>query len=232
MPSSLTTPFLPLTLSVFPGTSSIASFVEEATPTITDPVDQRDRASATYPLAPPLSSSPSSNTTAAPARPYAHGRRLTLSRFPLLRKGSREQSWSPSTHFKGGSTAPPEPAESLFLATGAPRASSSIARGREISPARGSSVDDSPDIDVIAEDLENNLHAARTSTARKPDKMHQTSSRLLRMTNDERPYTSVSMNLLVYLLKPPPHRERLAHIHLPESAPSRSSPHQLLLEPG
>jgi hypothetical protein len=213
----LTTPFLSLTLSVSADTSDIATFAKEATPTSTDPVEQKDRALATrsaapYSPAPPLSSSTSNNTTTAPARPSAHSRRLTLSRFPLLRKGSREQSWSPSTHFKGSSTAPPEPAESLFLSTGAPRASSSIARGPEISPARGTAVDDSHDTDVIVEDLENTPHAARTSTVRKPDKMHQTSSRLLRMTNDERPYTSVSIDLPQRFRRYPLVRGRLVNI--------------------
>lgn len=197
-----TTPFLPLTVQ-----ASAVSSSSQPTQQDPEPSTIAEHNHHHYPTLPPSAASglpPSltastgkSNPPAPSSRPSNHSRRYTLSRFPLLRKGSRELSRTPSTHFKinsssqqGQATAP---TDSPFLATGAPRASSSIARGRDPSPAREPTTD-SHEPDVITEEVEQKGHADRTR-AGKPDKMHQTSSRLLRMTDDERPYTRVSFSV-------------------------------------
>ena len=131
---------------------------------------------------PPPSSSSSSS------RSINHARRYTLSRFPLLRKGSRELARSPST----SSSASKSPADSLFHPTGAPRPSQSIARGPEFAAAREPAPSTHRDGDVIAQEATTTTRQPLRLKAQKPDKMHQTSSRLLRMTDDERPYTRVS----------------------------------------
>jgi len=101
------------------------------------------------------------------ARPSVHSRRLTFSRFPLLRKGSRELGRSPS-YSKGTTSAPPSLPQSLLPS----------------SPIDGHEAH-------AAEDVDKSTNAAPAPRKTKSDKMHQTSSRLLRMTDDERPYTRV-----------------------------------------
>ncbi|KAI8934231.1 hypothetical protein NX059_008977 [Plenodomus lindquistii] len=179
-------PFTPLTLSPPSPSSSLSSLhslhslhlLPHAThdarsPTAADPFyhDQRyerpSRAAYTDPDA--LSLTPSTgNTTppAAPSRSATTARRYTLARFPLLRKASRDLTASPATTTK--------PA----LPTRAPRPSISTPRGRDTSPARKS----------IAQAREPDASNQEVEPTRS-DKMHQTSSRLLRMTDDERPFT-------------------------------------------
>lgn len=136
---------------------------------------------------PPPSSSSSSS------RSINHARRYTLSRFPLLRKGSRELARSPSS-----SSASKSPADSLFHPTGAPRPSQSIARGPELAAAREPAPSTHRDGDVIPQEATNTSRQSLRLRAQRPDKMHQTSSRLLRMTDDERPYTRVSSIVYYY----------------------------------
>lgn len=186
----LTTPLLPLTVSASAvSPSSLARFPDSASLRLRDyPDDQfvSGSCSAASSDAPALApSSSKSNPPAPSARPSTHSRRLTLSRFPLLRNGSRELYRSPSAHFKASSVSPTAPA------TGAPRTSSSIARGRDSSPTREHSAD-SHEADLATKEAGHQGQTARPR-ATKPDKMHQTSSRLLRMTDDERPYTRVSV---------------------------------------
>ncbi|KAI4628609.1 hypothetical protein J4E83_003161 [Alternaria metachromatica] len=182
------------TTSLLPLTASVSSVPDSLSPPTSEPLHPRpdhhhhhdpDR----LPIAPAsagsdalsATSSASKNSPPPPSsRAINHARRYTLSRFPLLRKGSRELSRTPSTT--------KSPAESPFYATGAPRSSQSLARGPDLSPARepASPHDDG---DVIAEEAENTHRLPDRPRAGKPDKMHQTSSRLLRMTDDERPFT-------------------------------------------
>jgi hypothetical protein len=175
----LSTPSLSLTVPATSAPPSLAVFVAE--PAGSHPQHEQSQQPASAPADPPPS-------TVAPARP-THSRRLTLSRFPLLRKGSRELGRSPSTH-KGSGTTPPPPVHTPFLSTGAPRASTSTLRGPETSPARTPSAHGN-EADSIQE-LEEGTLAASTLRQARPGKMHQTSSRLLRMTDDERPFTRVS----------------------------------------
>jgi hypothetical protein len=178
MPFS-TTPILPLTVSVSSPPTSPSLITRE--PLSKRPDEQHHCDIGPFaPPAPPsaVSDAPSSTFPASKSnpsvRPSSHARRYTsLSRFPLLRKGSRELSRTPSSA--------KSPAASPFHATGAPRASSSTARASESPPAATHE-----DADVITEPPK------ITQRAGKPDKMHQTSSRLLRMTDDERPFTRVS----------------------------------------
>jgi hypothetical protein len=186
----LTTPFVPLTVSFSSAPSPSAVFVDSQPPsagprhttarnTTREPADDAEQTDQFVSAAP---DPPPSFTAPPAARPSTHSRRLTLSRFPLLRnKSSRELARSPS--ILKSSTAPP-PTHSL-LATARPRTSTSTLRGRQTSPSRAPSVhgherDTSEEADP----------PTRTAPANK-DKMHQTSSRLLRMTDDERPYTRV-----------------------------------------
>jgi len=188
------------TTSLLPLTASVSSVPDSLSPPTSEPLHPRpdhhhhhnpDRlpiapASAGSD-APSATSSGSKNSPPPPSsRAINHARRYTLSRFPLLRKGSRELSRTPSTT--------KSPAESPFYATGAPRSSQSLARGPDLSPARepASPHDDG---DVIAEEAENTHRLPDRPRAGKPDKMHQTSSRLLRMTDDERPFTRVSTTI-------------------------------------
>ncbi len=130
-------------------------------------------------------------THAEPAlsiRSASHSRRLTLSRFPLLRKGSRELSRWPSAHFRSPA------ADSPFLATGAPRASSSLQRRPSVSPASNLAAH-ADNARVIPEETAP-THPTNGHSTDNKDKMHQTSSRLLRMTDDERPYTRVSITIV------------------------------------
>ena len=144
---------------------------------------------------------PSTASSAPAAR--SSTRRLTFTRFPLLRKGSRELTRATSAHFRGSSisaAAPPSRADSPFLSTGAPRASrTSFAQGRteqptvEPSSARDPSAHASLRSGSIGGEEPGNIHDTTSlQQAAYSGKMHQTSSRLLRMTDDERPYTRVS----------------------------------------
>lgn len=204
----LTTPFLPLTVSAASLSSSNSSHTGE-TP---DPGPDSDEPQLRFDLEALSAVSEAFATTTpapstAPPAPAARSssRRLTFTRFPLLRKGSRELTRV--AHFRGSSisaAAPPSRADSPFLSTGAPRSSrTSFARGRtelpifEPTSAREPSVPASLRCGSISG--EEPLHYAdREATslslpqAAQSAKMHQTSSRLLRMTDDERPYTRVS----------------------------------------
>lgn len=188
----LTTPFLPLTVPAYPATPQLATFVNGV-----NPAPHAESIPPPAPSSLPPTAAPTvlhrTASTAPAARSGVHSRRLTLSRFPLLRsKGSRELARSPSTslHSKSGTPTPPTSPDSPFLATGAPRSSTSIARACDI--AREPAAEDVHEVDVITEEAENFSRPATPSVPSKPDKMHQTSSRLLRMTDDERPYTRVS----------------------------------------
>jgi hypothetical protein len=177
-------------------------------------------------------------------KPHSERRRSTLtSRFPLLRKASRDPANSsstphiaalPSIHIRGSSASIRLPsADSPFLSTGEPRASVSSTRGRitrqsedlqprapSNAPSNRSSIrsghhdvfsdaasthsttplTSSGSIDDTTPDEQPEPILAATpkptappSAAKDKDrKMHQTSSRLLRMTDDERPFTRVS----------------------------------------
>ncbi|RYN57134.1 Developmental regulator [Alternaria tenuissima] len=186
-----TTSLLPLTVSVSSVPNSLSP-PPPSEPLLPRPHHQHKDDSDRLPSAPasagsdaPASTSPASKSNPPPPPssrgPINHARRYTLSRFPLLRKGSRELTRTPSTT--------KSPAESPFYATGAPRSSQSLARGPDLSPARESAASPHEDGDVIAEEEEATRHLSERPRAGKPDKMHQTSSRLLRMTDDERPYT-------------------------------------------
>jgi hypothetical protein len=201
------------TTSLLPLTASVSSVPDSLSPPTSEPLhpqphghddghdddnnDNDDDDRVRLPTAPasagsdaPASTSSASKSNPPPpsSRAINHARRYTLSRFPLLRKGSRELSRTPST------TKSPS-AESPFHATGAPRSSQSLARGPDFSPARESAATPHDDGDVIAEEAEHTQHQLERPRASKPDKMHQTSSRLLRMTDDERPYTRVSTTI-------------------------------------
>jgi hypothetical protein len=182
-----TTPLLPLTVSVSEEPKSLTLSAHEPLP------DEQNKGHKDAPVlapssaasdAPALTSSAgkSNPPAASSAKPFTHARRYTLSRFPLLRKGSRELSRTPSASSRS-------PAESPLHATRAPRASQTVARGRDISSARESATPTPEDSNVIAEEAEKTPQ--HLSRAARPDKMHQTSSRLLRMTDDERPFTRV-----------------------------------------
>ncbi|OAL48763.1 RGS-domain-containing protein [Pyrenochaeta sp. DS3sAY3a] len=204
-----TTPFLPQPASA--ASAAPAAIALPPLPAVTDADTSTTVDDAVHPAQHLLALPSASGTSlsdppalAAPAgksappapspRPSSHSRRYTLSRFPLLRKGSRELARTPSAHHKPANISAVPPADSPFLATGAPRASSSIARASDVSAPRESSAD-SYDPNVIVEEAESTaaLKAAKT------DKMHQTSSRLLRMTDDERPYTRVLKHDLMTL---------------------------------
>ena len=192
-----TTTLLPLTESVSPVPDSLTSSTTEPRH-LAFRADRSDRLATTpSPPSPPasaasdapaLTSSLSKSDPTPPppsSRSANHARRYTLTRFPLLRKGSRELSRSPSTTSS--------PAHSPFYPTGAPRASQSIARGPETSAARQSPTSPHQEASVTAQDApDTRQRVAERPGEGKPDKMHQTSSRLLRMTDDERPFTRVS----------------------------------------
>ncbi|KAF1960106.1 developmental regulator flbA [Byssothecium circinans] len=198
------------------------------------------------------SNAAASRTTKAPTaatKPVVPTRRSTLtSRFPLLRKSSREAG-----HSRGNSilsTPPP------FLTAGVPRASSSTPRadrdsfdeqGRNKSrePATNdrlsarspshepdstsqasthtsrsasaaSTTNTSPQSES-SNKLDSNRQPRTSSRAAKAadKKMHQTSSRLLRMTDDERPFTRDFKDLfstLMVSLPLTPHRVRFRMI--------------------
>ncbi|KAL5120119.1 hypothetical protein ACEQ8H_001944 [Pleosporales sp. CAS-2024a] len=162
-------------------------------------VDGQPSASAADPLAATAATTTTTTTTPpaapAPARP-AHARRLTLSRFPLLRKGSRELARPPST-------TPSLLTHALLPSVLAPRASTPTLPGPDPS-CTGHNPPEPP-----------TAPTAPPQPAPKPAKMHQTSSRLLRMTGDERPYTRDFKDLystLMVSLPLTPHRVRFRMI--------------------
>jgi hypothetical protein len=201
----LATPFLPLTVSASSAFTPLAVFVHPPPPPSQSSTTSRSNSASTARpqhddahddshLTTPDDTAKSHPVPASippvAARPHPHTRRLTLSRLPLLRKGSRELARSPSTthhhhhhHAKASSTstAGTAPPPSLLLSsTASPRSSTSTVRGHHFYPARA------PSFDGHEQPIS---HEADSS--QKPGKMHQTSSRLLRMTDDERPYTRV-----------------------------------------
>ena len=201
----LTTPFLPLTVSAASLSSSNSSPIGEQ-PDTGPPTDEPQ---LRFDLE-ALSAVSEASATTKPASTAARStsRRLTFTRFPLLRKGSRELTRVTSAdlraHFRGTSisaAAPPSRAESPFLSTGAPRSSrTSLARGHteqhafDLSSARESSVPASLRSGSGEEEPGSTSEPTSLQQAAQAGKMHQTSSRLLRMTDDERPYTRVSLS--------------------------------------
>lgn len=199
----LTTPFLPLTVSAASLSSSNSSHTGEQPDTglPTDEPQLRFDLEA-------LSAVSEASATTKPTAARSTSRRLTFTRFPLLRKGSRELTRVTSAdlraHFRGSSisaAAPPSRAESPFLSTGAPRSSRiSLARGRteqhafDLASAREPSVPASLRSGSGEEEPGNISEPTSLQQAAQAGKMHQTSSRLLRMTDDERPYTRVSVS--------------------------------------
>jgi hypothetical protein len=185
----LPTPLAPLTASVSSASVLPAVFVGRPPSTTAQHRQASPSASASTSApadAPAAAPASTAAAAAAAARPH-HARRLTFSRFPLLRKGSRELTRSPSAHSnKGSNAAPPAPTHSLFLA---PRASLSKSRGLDTPPA-SKPTPDGHEL-LVSEEVDSDTTAADSPRAGRPDKMHQTSSRLLRMTDDERPYTRV-----------------------------------------
>ncbi|KAF2833936.1 developmental regulator flbA [Ophiobolus disseminans] len=155
----LYTPFLSLTVPL-PAASSIAFFVP-ADKSQAEKKTQRASAAPETP-APPAPAF----TTVAPRPSFAHGRRLTA----LFTN-------------KAIST----PSDLPFPLAGAPRPSTSTLRGHDAPPARAPSTH-SQRADGIPEGEESTLAASPLPHATS-GKMHQTSSRLLRMTDDERPFT-------------------------------------------
>ncbi|KAF1358750.1 RGS-domain-containing protein [Lizonia empirigonia] len=225
----LTTPFLPLTVSAASLSSSNSSPTGEPTDTgsnIDEPLLRFDLEALAAVSEASATSKPKAST--APPAPSArsNSRRLTFTRFPLLRKGSRELTRATSAHFRGSSisaAAPPSRADSPFLSTGAPRASrTSFARGRsdqinlDSSSLRESSTHSSLRSGSIGgEEPGNTQLPSSLQQAAQSGKMHQTSSRLLRMTDDERPYTRDFKDLFATLmvsLPLTPHRVRFRMI--------------------
>jgi hypothetical protein len=183
----------PVSLSVSASTSSSSSstfptavFVEEQpSSTGTHKHKQTDQFASTA-LDPHTTNTPVLTPAVVAARPNVHSRRLTLSRFPLLRKGSRELGRTPSTSAKASNTTtPPTHTQLLAPATLTSRASISTLRG-----SLSSSTVDGHEAPP-SEEVDNSTKAAPAQRTARADKMHQTSSRLLRMTDDERPYTRV-----------------------------------------
>ncbi|KAL1648673.1 hypothetical protein SLS61_006804 [Didymella pomorum] len=220
----LTTPFLPLTVSAASLSSSNSSHTGEQPDTglPTDEPQLRFDLEA-------LSAVSEASATTKPTAARSTSRRLTFTRFPLLRKGSRELTRVTSAdlraHFRGSSisaAAPPSRAESPFLSTGAPRSSRiSLARGRteqhafDLASAREPSVPASLRSGSGEEEPGNISEPTSLQQAAQAGKMHQTSSRLLRMTDDERPYTRDFKDLfstLMVSLPLTPHRVRFRMI--------------------
>ncbi|KAG9204478.1 hypothetical protein G6514_000936 [Epicoccum nigrum] len=222
----LTTPFLPLSVSAADLSSSASSSSGETTD-IGPETELRFDLEAVKEV--PATATATAITTPAPAA-RSNSRRLTFNRFPLLRKGSRELTRATSAHFRGSSTsssaaAPPSRADSPFLPTGAPRASrTSFARGRtehpnlDLSTTRDPSASASLRSGSVEGEEPGTPHDRDTASlqpAAHPAKMHQTSSRLLRMTDDERPYTRDFKDLFATLmvsLPLTPHRVRFRMI--------------------
>jgi hypothetical protein len=202
----LTTPFLPLSVSAADLSSSASSSSGETTDIGPETELRLDpQAVKEVPATATAAAIATATTTPAPAT-RSNSRRLTFNRFPLLRKGSRELTRATSAHFRGSSisaaAAPPSRTDSPFLPTGAPRASrTSFARGRTEQPSLDLSTtrDRSASASLRSGSVEgeepgtpHDRDSASLQPAAHPAKMHQTSSRLLRMTDDERPYTRVS----------------------------------------
>jgi hypothetical protein len=189
----MTTPFVPLTVSTSSASSSFDVFVDDQPSSITKHEQERTDHFASAASDPPTTTPVL--TPAVAARPNTH-RRLTLSRFPLLRKGSRELSRYPSAHAKGSNTtAPPSHTQTHLLSTLTPRASTSTLHSTHTSTVDGPAAHSSEEGDI-------STVAATAQRSARPDTMHQTSSRLLRMTDDERPYTRVG----IFSLQPRPFR--------------------------
>ncbi|KAF2740880.1 RGS-domain-containing protein [Polyplosphaeria fusca] len=203
-----TTPYLPLTVA-----SSVKSPSVLITPSPSPAIAPAAAAAAL----------PDRPVAAPPAsRPYGERRRSSLaSRFPLLRKASRDVSTASasthsSLHSRGSSASvhlpqpQPQPAHSPFLSTGAPRASSNAPRGR-IEPRADDGSETSLDRTRQKSLSAASAVAVSRGAADKDRKMHQTSSRLLRMTDDERPFTRDFKDLfstLMVSLPLTPHRVR------------------------
>ncbi|CAA9964180.1 Developmental regulator flbA [Pyrenophora teres f. maculata] len=215
------------TTTLLPLTESVSSVPDSLTKPASEPLDSRAHHSDRLPSATEPSSSSSSspsppasaaedspvltaslshtNPPPPPSRSANHARRYTLSRFPLLRKGSRELSRTPST------TANPAP--SPLHSTRPPRASQSIARPPDTSATRQNPTSPHQKATLTAPDSRQRV--AQRPGEGKPDKMHQTSSRLLRMTDDERPFTRDFEDLfstLMVSLPLTPHRVRFRMI--------------------
>jgi hypothetical protein len=229
-----TTPSLPL--PVYPP-DSVASYAHtsEGEGVLPHPQQQQpplaQRAPSGAPSAPSASPSPSHSLAPSDAAAVHRtkkaaapvSRRSTLaSRFPLLRKTSREDRG----HLRGNSSSL---SASPFLSIGVPRASSSSSRGLfdrsvdELPSDAASIISLSADADTTSllpsdssrsatpavstpptpsdsEWANNKLDKVRSAVSSRSvrtadKKMHQTSSRLLRMTDDERPFTRVSLYL-------------------------------------
>ncbi|CAI6338215.1 unnamed protein product [Periconia digitata] len=157
--------------------------------------------SKTKPPTPPAAAVAAAEPVLAPRPVPTVARRSTLtSRFPLLRKSSREPAHL--THTRGNSNSTNS---THLLPTAAPRASISSSRGRQDPsidqprPRNPSTVNSNRSLSREPERFAQNPPARSPSRAvpspaaapiPPPDhKMHQTSSRLLRMTDDERPFT-------------------------------------------
>lgn len=218
---------MPVTTTPSPSPSSFTSSVPEP-----------QRAQHDTPLPPSRTASPAfslrqQQPSAPPPPPQGSRRRSTLtSRFPLLRKASREVSTAhsaapASSHFRGSSTSQPrlpEHPEARVRPPAEPRASISSARGRlarqpdeqpvlrDSSSSRSSRsqtldpfadsasihsstpLQSGPSSRDLTPDFELAPSIQQTAPPKASDrKMHQTSSRLLRMTDDERPFTRVSV---------------------------------------
>lgn len=212
----LTTPFLPLTVSAASLSSSDSSHTGEHPqpgPDSDEPQLRFDLEALSAVSEASATSKPAPST--APPAPSARSssRRLTFTRFPLLRKGSRELTRATTAHFRGSSisaAAPPSRADSPFLLTGAPRTSrASFARGRTEQPSADPSSAHEPSApaslrsgSIGGEEPEDTQSPTSLQQAANAGKMHQTSSRLLRMTDDERPYTRVSVFGVSYASNP------------------------------
>ena len=202
----LTTPFLPLTVSAASLSSSNSSYTGEPQETGLDSDEPQLRfdLEALSAVSEASATSKSASSTAPPTlSARSNSRRLTFTRFPLLRKGSRELTRATSVHSRGSSISaavPPSRADSPFLSTGVLRASrTSFARGRTEQPNLDPSSAREPSAhaslrsgSIEGEEPENTQSLTSLQQAANAGKMHQTSSRLLRMTDDERPYTRVS----------------------------------------
>ncbi|KAF2872493.1 developmental regulator flbA [Massariosphaeria phaeospora] len=171
---------------------------------------------------------PSTRPEAAAATKTAQSRRSTLT--SLLRKRSREGS---SFHFRASSIV----ADSPFRSSAAPRAPSATASIRSVVPEANADTLSirsgstplitpaapfaaSPQHSSSDSDTANTSYKSRRGSSfavpRNNDKkMHQTSSRLLRMTDDERPFTRDFKDLfstLMVSLPLTPHRVRFRMI--------------------
>lgn len=226
----LTTPFLPLSVSAADLSSSASSSSGETTDIGPENELRFDLEAVKEVPSIAAAAAATAITTPAPAA-RSNSRRLTFNRFPLLRKGSRELTRATSAHFRGSSisaaaaaAAPPSRADSPFLPTGAPRASrTSFARGRtedpnlDLSTTRDRSASASLRSGSVEGEEPGTPHDKDTASlqpAAHPAKMHQTSSRLLRMTDDERPYTRVSA-LFTYTWSIAPHPQATPQCLLP-----------------